>query len=245
MADALVIRGLKKTYRNNPVEVLHGVDLRVPQGQFFGLLGPNGAGKTTTINCITGVTEYTSGSISVFGADVVHDYRTARAHIGVSPQEFTVDMFQTPDEILDFHGGFFGMERAGREARREKLLTDFGLLPHRSKKFVALSGGLKRRVTLAKSLMHSPDLLILDEPTAGVDVETRRMLWDYLRELHAEGKTIIFTSHYLEEVEQLCERVAIIQHGRLVVDEMMGDFTKDGTLEKAYLAAVAETTQSV
>ena len=238
MTNAVIIQGLRKTYRGAKNETLHGIDLSIPSGQFFGLLGPNGAGKTTTINCITGVSSISDGSIVVMGHDVVKDYRKARASIGLSPQEFTIDIFQTIDELLDYQAGFFGIVGEKMRVRREEMLKQFDLVTHRSKKFQMLSGGLKRRATLAKAMMHNPDVLILDEPTAGVDVETRIALWKFLQDLHKAGKTIILTSHYLEEVEALCERVAIIKDGMIVIDEPMAVLTKDKRLEAVYLEVV-------
>lgn len=240
MKNAIEIQGLKKTYKDkkNPKEILHGLNLEVPKGQFFGLLGPNGAGKTTTISCITGITSPTDGKILVMGHDVVRDYRAARAQIGLSPQDFTIDIFQTVDEILDYQAGFFGITGAEMKKRREEMLEKFDLVPHRDKKFQFLSGGLKRRAMLAKAMMHNPDVLILDEPTAGVDVETRHVLWKFLRELHTDGKTIVLTSHYLEEVEALCERVAIIKDGAILMDDTVANMTKEKNLEKVYLEAV-------
>jgi ABC-2 type transport system ATP-binding protein len=238
MSQALVIKGLRKTYKNAKSETIKGMDLVVPKGQFFGLLGPNGAGKTTTINCITGVSTPTEGSITVMGHNVVGDYRKARASVGVSPQEFTIDTFQTIDEILDYQAGFFGIVGDKMRERREEMLKQFDLITHRDKKFQFLSGGLKRRATLAKAMMHNPDVLILDEPTAGVDVETRIALWSFLQGLHKQGKTIILTSHYLEEVEALCERVAIIKDGVIAVDDEMKRLTKDKKLEEVYLEVV-------
>lgn len=237
MTNAISIKGLKKTYKERG-EILHGIDLTVPRGQFFGLLGPNGAGKTTTINCIIGVTSITEGKITVLGKDVVDDYREARGHVGVSPQEFNIDIFQTVDELLDFQAGFFGIIGKEMEKRRDEMLKEFDLVEHRDKKFQFLSGGLKRRATLAKAMMHNPDVLILDEPTAGVDVETRQNLWKFLRELHKNGKTIILTSHYLEEIQELCERVAIIKDGAILVDDTVANLTKDKKLETVYLEKV-------
>lgn len=246
MNNAVAIKDLTKAYRasgkQKTTEVLHGISLVVPEGQFFGLLGPNGAGKTTTINCITGIARITSGTIVVAGHDVVTDYRAARASVGFSPQEFTVDMFQTIDELLDYAAGFFGITGEAMRERREEMLTRFELHEHRNKRFQHLSGGLKRRAILAKTMMHGPDVLILDEPTAGVDVETRQVLWKFLRELHARGKTIILTSHYLEEVEALCDRVAIITDGNIILDGDMKTLTKDDKLENTYLKAVGQST---
>jgi ABC-2 type transport system ATP-binding protein len=238
MSQAIIIKELKKTYRDAKEETLHGIDLSVPKGQFIGILGPNGAGKTTTISCITGVTSPTGGSVSVLGYDVVDDYREARKNIGVSPQEFTVDIFQTVDDILDYQAGFFGIVGDEMKKRREELLALFELTTHRDKKFQFLSGGLKRRTMLAKAMMHNPTILILDEPTAGVDVETRQSLWKYLRTLHAEGKTIVLTSHYLEEIEALCERVAIIKGGKIIQDGTLEAITQGRKLEEAYLALI-------
>jgi ABC-2 type transport system ATP-binding protein len=237
MKNAIEIENLRKTYKGGK-EVIHGLSLHVPVGQFFGLLGPNGAGKTTTISCITGISSPTEGKILVMEKDVVTEYRAARASIGLSPQEFNIDIFQTVDEILDYQAGFFGITGAAMHERREEMLKKFDLVSHRDKKFQFLSGGLKRRAMLAKAMMHDPDVLILDEPTAGVDVETRHTLWKLLRELHAGGKTILLTSHYLEEVEALCERVAIIKDGMILVDDTTKNLTRDKNLEKVYLEAV-------
>jgi len=238
--SAIEIKNFSKKYtdkkRGNKT-VIESMNLSIPKGQFFGLLGANGAGKTTTINCITGVTSITDGVIKVMGHDVVRDYREARAKIGVSPQEFTIDSFQTVDEILDYAAGFFGILGKEMEDRREEMLKQFELVEHRDKKFQFLSGGLKRRATLAKAMMHNPEVLILDEPTAGVDVETRRTLWKFLESLHKAGKTIILTSHYLEEVEALCERVAIINGGKIILDDTVKNLTKDKKLEDVYIAA--------
>ncbi len=238
MKEAIRIENLRKTYREAKSETLHGISLTVPEGQFFGLLGPNGAGKTTTISTITGVTSPTSGTVSVLGHDVVKEYRAARSKVGVSPQEFTIDIFQTIDEILDYQAGFFGIVGEEMKERREEMLKEFDLVEHRSKKFQFLSGGLKRRAILAKAMMHNPEVLILDEPTAGVDVETRHALWKFLRKLHKEGKTILLTSHYLEEVEALCERVAIIKNGEIIMDDTMSNLTEQKKLEQVYLEAV-------
>jgi ABC-2 type transport system ATP-binding protein len=239
MQNAIEIKNLKKSYGkgDKSKEVLHGISLIIPKGQFFGLLGPNGAGKTTTIGCMTGIIKITDGSITVMGHDVIGDYRVARSHVGLSPQEFNIDIFQTVDEMLDFQAGYFGIVGEAMKNRREEMLKEFDLVEHRNKRFQFLSGGLKRRAILAKAMMHNPEVLILDEPTAGVDVETRQQLWKFLRQLHDEGKTIILTSHYLEEVEALCERVAIIKGGQVILDEKMTDLTKEKKLEDVYLQA--------
>jgi ABC-2 type transport system ATP-binding protein len=246
--SAIEIKNFTKKYSDKKMGnkvVIDAMNLTIPRGQFFGLLGANGAGKTSTINAITGVISITEGSIKVMGHNVVTDYRLARTKIGVSPQEFTVDGFQTVDEILDYSAGFFGILGRDMEKRRDEMLKQFELIEHRDKKFNFLSGGLKRRATLAKAMMHDPEVLILDEPTAGVDVETRRTLWKFLKDLHKGGKTIILTSHYLEEVEALCERVAIINGGKIILDDDMKTLTKDHKLEDVYIRATEEDNQKI
>lgn len=232
---ALRITGLTKRYGDKIA--VNNISLEVPKGQFFGYLGPNGAGKSTTIHCITGISTFSEGSITVYGHDVQDNYRDARRQIGLSPQEFNVDIFAPVWKILDYMGGYYGLEAPQRAKRIDELIKRFELTAHRDKPFQALSGGLKRRVILARALIHNPSMLILDEPTAGVDVELRRDLWRYFRELNEEGKTIIFTSHYLEEVQELCERVAMIAQGRIVADDSVKNFTKGGKhkLEDIYL----------
>lgn len=234
---AIQIQQLRKTYKGNrgSKEVLHGLDLEIKKGEFVGLLGPNGAGKTTTISCITGISEPTSGHIKVFGHDVVQDYKAARGKIGLSPQDFNIDIFQTVEEVLYYQAGFFGIVGEERKKRLEEMLNIFELQSHREKKFQFLSGGLKRRAIVAKALIHNPEIIILDEPTAGVDVETRQAIWKYLKELHKNGKTIILTSHYLEEIEEMCERVVIIKDGKLVYDEPIKTAMQEGKLEQKYM----------
>jgi ABC-2 type transport system ATP-binding protein len=238
--SAIEIKHLKKVYGDGSraKTAISDLSLVIKRGEFIGILGSNGAGKTTTINCICGITEPTSGSIKVFGHDVVSDYRVARSKIGLSPQEFTIDQFQSPEDILYYQAGFFGIVGEDRKKRIEEFLNIFELQPYRKKRFQFLSGGLKRRTVVAKSLIHDPEIIILDEPTAGVDVETRQELWKYLKNLHTRGKTIILTSHYLEEVEELCERVVVIKGGEIVYDEQMKDATAKGSLEKKYLEIV-------
>lgn len=235
--SAIKIENLRKIYKGNKgsKEVLHGLNLEVPKGEFLGLLGSNGAGKTTTISCITGISEPTSGKIKVFGHDVVEDYKNARGKIGLSPQEFNIDIFQTVEEVLYYQAGFFGITGENRKQKIEEMLNVFELQEHRSKKFQFLSGGLKRRTIVAKALIHNPDIIILDEPTAGVDVETRLAIWKYLKELHKKGKTIILTSHYLEEIEEMCERVVIIKDGNIVYDENIKTAMEGGKLEHKYI----------
>ena len=233
--DALVIDNLVKKYGDKTA--VDGISLTIPKGSFFGLLGPNGAGKSSTIHCITGIGTITSGRILIDGVDVEKEYKQARKLVGLSPQEFNVDIFAPIEKLLDYVGGYYGMPKAERKARAEELLTRFDLQEHRKKKFQELSGGLKRRAMLARGLMHAPDLLILDEPTAGVDVEQRHDLWNYLREMNKAGKTIILTSHYLEEIEALCDEIAVINHGKIVAQGSKEEFLKNGdSLEKNYLA---------
>ncbi|OGZ45019.1 MAG: hypothetical protein A3J54_03175 [Candidatus Ryanbacteria bacterium RIFCSPHIGHO2_02_FULL_45_13b] len=241
MVPALEVDNLGKAYGS--AVAVNGISFTVKQGEFFGFLGPNGAGKTTTIHCITGVASITSGAIRVYGYDVVSDYRQARKHVGLAPQEFNVDIFARVWDILDYVGGFYGMPKSARKERIEHLLEQFDLTEHAKKEFRTLSGGLKRRVMLARAMVHNPPLLILDEPTAGVDVELRHMLWDYLRELNKEGKTILLTSHYLEEVELLCNRVAIIHKGSIAAIDDTSAFLKDGKrLEHMYLEITSNKT---
>ncbi len=232
---ALEISNFTKKYGERTA--VDALSLTVEPGEFFGFLGRNGAGKTTTISAITGIGKITSGTISIFGNDVEKNYRQARALVGLCPQEFNVDIFATIERVLWYVGGFYGMSTVDRKKRIAELGRILDLESHMEKKFAELSGGLKRRVMLARAMIHDPKLLILDEPTAGVDVELRHELWKYLREINAQGKTIIFTSHYLEEVEQLCQRIAIIDAGKIIVDAPKSEFTKDGsTLEAKFLS---------
>lgn len=237
MTPALSISHLRKVYHRGTVGI-EDLSLEVGPGDFFGFLGPNGAGKSTTIHCITGIANPTSGSIHIFGVDAVRHYRDARRLIGLCPQEFNVDAFATPRDIVDWMGGYFGMTASARRARVDMLLERFDLIPHAKKSFRELSGGLRRRVMLARAMVHDPALLILDEPTAGVDVELRRELWRYLLELNRDGKTIFLTSHYLEEVERLCRTLAIVAGGKLVRHGSKEEFVGEpGGLEGAYLRA--------
>jgi ABC-2 type transport system ATP-binding protein len=239
----LEIKNLSKTYGSGQ-EIKTAVDnisLTIPRGSFFGLLGPNGAGKSTTIHCITGISQPTSGSIFIDGVNVVEDYKFARTKVGLSPQEFNVDIFATPEQLMDYMGGYYGIPKNIRSERIDALIERFDLQEHRHLKFQKLSGGLKRRAMLGRALVHTPDLLILDEPTAGVDVEQRHDLWRYLQELNQQGKTIILTSHYLEEIQYLCNDIAIINHGRIVSQGTKQEFMKGGkTVEERYLEITRE-----
>lgn len=237
--NAIEIKDFTKTY--GQTVAVANMNLTVPKGQFFGLLGHNGAGKTTTIKCMTGTGMFTQGSMTLMGHDVNSDYQQARMSIGLSPQEFNVDIFTPVEFVLDVVGGYFGMPKAARQQRIEELLDLLGLQEHRKKKFKELSGGLKRRLILARAMMHDPDILILDEPTAGIDVEQRHALWEQLQQLHKSGKTIFLTSHYLEEVEKLCERVAIMHKGEVIADLNKKQFAKHGSLEETYLKLTKST----
>ena len=212
--DALTARDLWKRY--GTVEALKGIDLSIPAGSFQGLLGPNGAGKSTLMHIITGLATPTSGSVQVMGYDVVRDYRAARRLIGLAPQELNFDRFFSILDLLAYQGGYFGMTRRAARARAGELLVRFGLWDKRAEKVTRLSGGMKRRLLIAKAMVHDPPILILDEPTAGVDVELRRTLWDYWRELNAAGRTILLTTHYLEEAVALCRTLAVIDLGTIL-----------------------------
>lgn len=240
---ALEIKNLVKIYGKGKDEkkAVDNISLTISKGAFYGLLGPNGAGKSTTIHCIAGIAQPTSGQILVDGVDVVENYKEARTKVGLSPQEFNVDIFSTPEKLMDYMGGYYGIPKEVREKRIEELIERFDLQKHRHVKFQKLSGGLKRRAMLGRALVHTPDLLILDEPTAGVDVEQRHDLWNYLEEMNSRGKTIILTSHYLEEIQHLCNEIAIINHGRIVAEGTKADFMKDGkSVEQTYLEITRE-----
>jgi ABC-2 type transport system ATP-binding protein len=202
-----------KRYRQ--VHALRGVDLEIRAGEFFGLLGPNGAGKSTLINITAGLTRADAGRVTVLGDDVVRDYRKTRRSLGVVPQELVFDPFFTVRELLRLQAGYFGVRRA-HEAWIEELIAALGLSDKADANMRTLSGGQKRRVLIAQALVHRPEVVVLDEPTAGVDVELRHTLWTFVRRLHREGHTIVLTTHYLEEAEQLCERIGIIHRGRMV-----------------------------
>ena len=238
--QALEITDLVKRYPTG-TEALKGVSLEIHEGDFFGLLGPNGAGKSTLIHCTTGLAIPTSGDIRVFGHDAVRHYEQARLAIGLAPQEPNLDFFLTVEESLDYHGGYFGMPKRERRERVKELLEDFSLTHKRHDRTRMLSGGMKRRVVLARALMHRPRMLILDEPTAGVDVELRLELWHYVQRINAEGTTILLTTHYLEEAEQLCDRIAFIADGQIVAEGTSAALAEQygvSGLEDAYLELV-------
>ncbi|NCP10811.1 MAG: ABC transporter ATP-binding protein [Sphingomonadales bacterium] len=213
---AIAVEGLSKTYAGGKV-ALDAVTLDIPRGSIFGLLGPNGAGKSTLINILAGTVNKTSGSASVWGFDITRDPRNAKRSIGIVPQEIMFDPFFTPRETLDNQAGFYGV--APGERITDELLRAVRLEDKADAYARTLSGGMKRRLMVAKAMVHSPPIIVLDEPTAGVDIELRQQLWDYVRSLNAEGVTVVLTTHYLEEAEELCDRIAIINHGKLIADK--------------------------
>lgn len=220
--DALVLKDLRKVYRSG-VEALKGIDLTVREGDFFALLGPNGAGKTTAIGIITSLVRKTGGFVSVFGHDIETQRDAAKACIGVVPQEINLNMFERNDHTLINQAGYYGVPKAIATARAEKYLKALHLWDRRAGIARTLSGGMKRRLMIARALVHEPKLLILDEPTAGVDIEIRRSMWDFMREINAAGTTIILTTHYLEEAESLCRNIAIIDEGRIIENDTMAN----------------------
>jgi ABC-2 type transport system ATP-binding protein len=234
---ALKVEKLKKTYSNGLL-ALDRVSLEIKSGRFFGLLGPNGAGKTTLINSIVSLARPDSGIVEVFGRDAFQEFREARRMIGVSPQELNLDKFLTVEEVLLYHAGYYGVEKKKAKERAEELLERFALVGKRKDRVNTLSGGMKRRVMFARALMHDPKLLFLDEPTAGVDIELRYKLWEYIRELNHGGLTILLTTHYLEEAEELCEEIALINDGKIAAqDTSVGLKTMYGArnIEEVYL----------
>ena len=213
---AIRIESLSKTYAGGK-QALGEVSFDVPRGQIFGLLGPNGAGKSTLINILAGLVVKTGGQVSIWGFDIDEHPRNAKRSIGVVPQEIIFDPFFTPRETLEIQAGLYGIEK--NERKSDELLAAMHLTDKAHAYSRTLSGGMKRRLLVAKAMVHSPPILVLDEPTAGVDVELRRQLWDYVRKLHSTGVTIVLTTHYLEEAEELCDRIAIIHHGRVIANE--------------------------
>ena len=214
---AIFISKLAKSY--NSTIALRDVNISIKKGQFFGLLGPNGAGKTTTINILTGLVKRESGTTEVFGRDTIRDFRFTRAQIGVAAQELSIDWFFPIESLLYLQAGYYGIKKKDAHDRVNSLLIKLGLEEKRKSKLRQLSGGMKRRFQIAKALIHDPPIIILDEPTAGVDVQLRHELWCYLQELHTQGKTILLTTHYIEEAERLCENVAIIDNGSVIAND--------------------------
>lgn len=244
---ALKVQKLEKTY-DTGTQALNSVDLEIPEGSFYGLLGPNGAGKSTLIHCVTGLALPTGGRTLVFGKDAVSEYREARAYVGFSPQEINLDWFLTVEKTLLYHGRYFNMPRGKRKQRAKQLMQAFSLTDKRDTMTRFLSGGMKRRLVIARALMHEPRLLILDEPTAGVDVELRHELWKYMRELNDGGTTILLTTHYIEEAEKLCDKIALINSGQIVKTGTVSQLKKaygKKTLEEVYLATTGKKADHV
>ena len=243
-AYAVELRGLTKTYRGagrmKAKTALEAIDLAIPRGSIFGLLGPNGAGKSTLINILAGLVVKTAGRASIWGIDIDADPRHARAAIGVVPQELNIDAFFTPREMLEVQAGMYGVPRA--ERRTDEILGPLGLADKADAYARTLSGGMRRRLMVAKAMVHSPPVLVLDEPTAGVDVELRRQLWTLVQAMNAAGTTILLTTHYLDEAEELCDRIAIINHGRLIACDTTAALVQqvdDKTLTIALVEPVA------
>ena len=230
MIPALSISNLTKTYRNGVV-ALRGIDLEVAPGDFFALLGPNGAGKSTAIGIITSLVNKSAGSVAIFGHDLENHGAAAKPFLGLVPQEFNFNVFEPVIEILVNQAGYYGMDRRTAYQQAESYLKKLGLWNQRRTRARDLSGGMKRRLMIARALVHEPKLLILDEPTAGVDIELRRSMWDFLTELNARGTTIILTTHYLEEAEHLCRNIAIIDHGIIIENTSMKELLKTLQLE--------------
>lgn len=243
MSNAISIRDLKKRYLakkkgESEVEALKGVSLDIQAGDFFALLGPNGAGKSTLINIVTSLVTKTSGEVHVFDASIEHNPTTAKSYLGLVPQEFNFDFFGKVIDIVTTQAGYYGIPRSEALVRAESILKDIGLWDKRNDSAQALSGGMKRRLMIARALIHNPRVLILDEPTAGVDVEMRHTMWTFLRKINSEGTTIILTTHYLEEAEALCRNVALINKGKLVLHEPMKQLLErhgHNKLEQIYL----------
>ena len=223
---ALVIKNLKKRYSNG-FDALKGVDIEIEKGDFFALIGPNGAGKSTIIGIITSLVNKSSGKVEIFGVDIDKDFSLAKTFVGVVPQEFNFSIFETVEQIVIQQAGFYGISKEKALPRCEFLLKELGLYEKRYQKSITLSGGMKRRLMIARALIHSPKLLILDEPTAGVDIELRRSMWEFVKKLNREEKTtIILTTHYLEEAEELCKNIAIIDKGIILENTSMKSLLK-------------------
>jgi ABC-2 type transport system ATP-binding protein len=240
---ALSIRNLRKTYKNG-FQALKGIDLDVQSGDFFALLGPNGAGKTTTIGIISSLINKTEGQVSIYGIDIDQDFAAAKRLIGLVPQEFNFNVFEPVLEVVANQAGFYGIEREEAFERAERCLKQLGLWEKRREGARQLSGGMKRRLMIARALVHDPKLLILDEPTAGVDIEIRHSMWEFMQEVNAKGTTIILTTHYLEEAENLCRHIAIIDEGRLVQHSSMRELLYQLQME-TFLLNLREPIDSV
>jgi ABC-2 type transport system ATP-binding protein len=248
---ALAVQNVKKTYKGG-THALKGVTLTVPQGDFFALLGPNGAGKTTLIGIITSLVNKTEGTVKIFGHDIDNELEKAKTYIGLVGQEVNFNPFERPFDIVVNQAGYYGIPRDVAMPRAEQLLKDLSIWDKRDKNAMQLSGGMKRRLMIARALVHKPKFLILDEPTAGVDVELRRSMWDYLTQLTKNGTTILLTTHYLEEAEQLAKHVAIVNKGEIVLqgtmDELLATYSEEkhaqykaGKLESIFLQLTSTT----
>ena len=238
MATAISIKNLTKSYGN--LAAVDNLSLDINEAEFFGFLGPNGAGKTTTINSIVGLVKFQNGEIKIFNNDVIKNFRDARQLIGLSAQEFNFDRYLTIKEILVYQAGYYGIKKKDCEDRAEELLKQFDLLGKKDQIFTKLSGGMKRRLTIARALIHNPKILILDEPTSGMDVELRLEMWKFLKEQNKNGVTIFLTTHYLEEAEKLCNRIGIINQGKLVALGKKEDITKNKGLQDVFLELTKE-----
>jgi len=259
MSDlAIEIKGLNKTYaakKKSPAKVaLQNIDLQIRRGSFFGLLGPNGAGKSTIINILAGLVNKTSGQVKIAGIDIDENQKASKFKIGIVPQELVIDPFFNVRETLEIYAGYFGLRKS--ERRTDEIIEALGLKDKALATPRSLSGGMRRRLLVAKALVHSPEILVLDEPTAGVDVELRTQLWNYVRKLNQEGTTILLTTHYLEEAEELCDEIAVINHGKVIVvdkktnlmqllssKELIINFTKDLDYKILQLPAEAQLKQ--
>lgn len=242
---ALEIKNLSKTY-DNGFSALKGANLTVPQGGFFALLGPNGAGKSTMIGIISSLFKPTTGSVEILGTDLLANPSVAKQYLGVVPQEFNFNMFEKVGDILITQAGYFGIPASEAKPRAKRLLTALGLWDKRGSKARELSGGMKRRLMIARALIHKPKLLILDEPTAGVDIELRRSMWEFMQQINVEeNTTIILTTHYLEEAEQLCKRIAILDHGEIRINTEMKDLLGQLSVETFVLDLTKPLTESL
>jgi ABC-2 type transport system ATP-binding protein len=239
MNNALTIEGLKKTYDGGKV-ALKGVDFVVPAGDFFALLGPNGAGKSTLIGIVCGLVMKSEGKVTIQGYDIDKDGDRAKLHVGLVPQEFNFSIFETVESILYTQAGYYGISREEVAPQIDLLLKKLGLEEKRKVKSMTLSGGMKRRLMIARALVHKPTFLFLDEPTAGVDVELRIEMWEFLKELNQSGVTIILTTHYLEEAEKLCKHIAIMSEGEIKVRGTLAEVMKGQSLESVYLEVTAK-----
>ena len=243
MTDALTLRDVSKTYRNG-FQALKGINLTVPEGEFYALLGPNGAGKSTTISIISSLTKKTAGTVEIFGHNLDTHPSQAKQCLGVVPQEFNFGQFEKTFDILVTQAGYYGIPNKVAEQRAEEYLEKLGLWDKRATQARMLSGGMKRRLMIARAMMHEPKLLILDEPTAGVDIELRRSMWDFLTEMNDKGTSIILTTHYLEEAEMLCRRIAIIDRGVIKEDTSMKNFLNQLS-EESFIFDLAEPIQPI